>query len=325
MRYHKQVLSVLTWPCVQAVLFMIGLSIIVSTSSRIFRAMVLPWVASFLQFFEEDPADPFKIVVAGVDIGDYVGACLLVSILVESTLVISLIVLGAVAGTSCKPCYRKLREAFGCLFLFPLCQRSVLNEDSVIAPYAVMGGYYMLLKFGLYNCYIVFSSGALLLRQLLSSLAGEDVLDFIAIPHQAVQVSPQRGQAGTGDQSQTEHVRQDDSPSARTHAEEEAPVSENESQPGHAVQDNLPLAEVHTEEADDLCVCCLEYKAVFAVRVCSHPVACVDCRRRLVYRQLKLSGSPDVPPMRALTTKLLERTVVSCPLCRRADVLLRES
>lgn len=78
----------------------------------------------------------------------------------------------------------------------------------------------------------------------------------------------------------------------------------------------------HSSKCVSECVCCLEAMATFVADGCGHLVSCADCRRRLVYKELRSRGASGLPPMRNLKGRWLQETEVECPVCRAQGVLL---
>ena len=64
-----------------------------------------------------------------------------------------------------------------------------------------------------------------------------------------------------------------------------------------------------SEPDDSLCVACLEKEGTVVMTVCGHRVFCPGCRRKAVARVLRVHK-------RLLNAKELDRTRISCPLCR---------
>jgi len=74
------------------------------------------------------------------------------------------------------------------------------------------------------------------------------------------------------------------------------------------------------------CLCCFDKSVKYVMRGCKHPIACAMCAKRLVYHEIKRSSTrPQVARMRELTTKHVEQTAISCPLCRQPDVMVAVS
>jgi len=70
------------------------------------------------------------------------------------------------------------------------------------------------------------------------------------------------------------------------------------------------------------CICCFDSAARYVTSNCGHLVACGQCRRRLVYLQLRKLGVAGIPTMRNLCAEMISQTEVSCPICRKSGVLV---
>lgn len=70
------------------------------------------------------------------------------------------------------------------------------------------------------------------------------------------------------------------------------------------------------------CICCLELPASCVASGCGHLVACANCRRRLVYKELRERAVFGLPRMRDLRGEMLLETTVRCPMCRAEGKLV---
>lgn len=140
----------------------------------------------------------------------------------------------------------------------------------------------MLSIYSFYNTSFMFLAVFTLMRGLSSVFVGEQVVDFVGLP-----------------------------------VEDAQPVTLTE--PKETKND---VCENETE----MCLCCWDLPAKYKMKSCGHVVACDVCRKRLIYREMKCNaggaGTGAVPRMRSLTARHLEQTRVTCPLCRRTDVMV---
>ena len=84
------------------------------------------------------------------------------------------------------------------------------------------------------------------------------------------------------------------------------------------------IASICTATSIPECVCCMDRRACFIINGCGHLVACGDCRRRLVYKELVRRGTFGLPSIRTLESLHLENTVIRCPVCRSDGFLLNQ-
>eukprot|EP00440_Ansanella_granifera_P006258 gb/GFBE01006786.1/.p1 GENE.gb/GFBE01006786.1/~~gb/GFBE01006786.1/.p1 ORF type:complete len:401 (+),score=45.66 gb/GFBE01006786.1/:1-1203(+) len=89
---------------------------------------------------------------------------------------------------------------------------------------------------------------------------------------------------------------------------------------GHGLDE--AAAQNRNEKVRCECICCLDRTASFVADGCGHLVACGDCRRRLVYKELRDCKVHGLPTMRQLPGELLRETSLNCPACRTSGILV---
>jgi hypothetical protein len=157
---------------------------------------------------------------------------------------------------------------------------------------------------GVYLAYVMYDASmraSAIVSSLVCRATGETVLDFISSEART------RG--------------------ARLMAAEEAQAA--------AVAGDAAATATAAEGQDDQhaqCVCCLDAPATFVLQGCGHAVACLPCRRRLVYQQLKMASQQRVlrglgrrapAPMWSLSDAELGAATVRCPMCRSTGKLVQ--
>lgn len=361
MKYQRHLLRVLTWPSVFLPLFVLGQVGLLYFASLMFQ-WALPCVMRAVRMWHPAASDSARFIVLlpfiGVDVGFWLGG-LLVLVFVRKVGNSDGFgdLLSVLSYLSFLPMFiHSMREPDAGLegkVSVDLDAKDGEGESLGFLHSALK--WYMLIPYTSFTFgFFLRSSFKALQKVLVFSLAGEQVLDFIepGCPTQLAAGTADSPPEAVADGSATAGATaavgvpiEESVPSARAVAEAVEAATSVELAPSGGVAEvsvlvaegtdlGATLAELPAEaclmedvQEDDAgqCVCCLEQDAIFAVRGCMHVVACAPCRRRLVYRQLRLAQGTrlsPVPPMRSLSTSHLERTIISCPLCRHEGNML---